>query len=217
MHSSAKSSGLLISVNVQEEMWAWLWWGGRRKEEYPTMRWMWMSWAVQVVSDMKTHWQLPVFVSHRYSCIRALIDQGLIDWCQWDMHITLFLYYYECFPLYGFSEWKSKLTSLSSTLYWPLLPCDSSWILLFWGQWSCRGRGKILLRTMQRVNSLVLNMRCYRAGDGFFKEKWSSVLTQLYIMVIFGCSKPLGISGGFQLIVLVFEVYLFFFKYNLVS
>lgn len=46
-------------------MWAGLCWGGRRKEEYPTMSWMWMSWAVQVVSDIKTHQQLPVFVSHR--------------------------------------------------------------------------------------------------------------------------------------------------------
>lgn len=59
------------------------------------------------------------------------------------------------------------------------------------------GAGEKSLSPMQRVNSLVLDMRCYRTGDAFFKEEWNSAWTQLYIMVIFRCLKLLGISGGF--------------------
>lgn len=173
-------------------MWVWLCWGGRRKWEYPTMSWM--SWTLH-----KTHRQLlypSLCLPQTYSWIRALRD-WLIDWCQQDMNIIFFSYYYEWFPPYGFSEWKSKLTSVSWMLCWSLLLCDPNLIQLFWGQWSYRGRRKILLSNAESELPGTEHEVCYRAGDAFCKEEWNSALTQLYIMVVFGCFKLLDISGGF--------------------
>lgn len=85
------------------------------------------------------------------------------------MHIIFVLYYCECFPPYGFSEGKSKLTSVGWTLL--ATPAVTQTESSCSGDNDLVGTGERFLRTVQRVNSLVLSMRCYRAGDGFFKEE----------------------------------------------
>lgn len=168
--------GLLISVNVQEELWAWLCWGGEKKGERGISHHELDVdvTGTQVVSDIKTHHQLlcPSFcLSHRLTPESGPSGMDwLIDWFMpvGHAHHILFVLLWTFSSLWLFRERKVNWPQWVGH-YWPLLLCDQT-------ESNCSGdncligAGERSLSGQCTMKSLVLNMRCYRAGDGFFKK-----------------------------------------------